>query len=593
MPKQLLFLFWFGISNLSQAATLSTAHFSAITETINQAQIALAEPNPAKATHLLETLLTQLVALPASYHKTQGLIQSAEIAQTLDNPILLSQAWGYLGQQYEQAQHYEDAITLTRRAIFKAQEAHALAWLIRWTWQLGRLFTAQDQINPAIQAYQQALQMLIPEHRTFRWEMTECQIPKPVSLYRKIRPLFFELADLLLQRAAQEKTDIAAKQQDLQQARNTLERLKTADLENYFGDCVTDWQKKFQSVEEIEDSHAAVIYPILLEKRLELLVSFPRPNTQPILQSVIVPVGRAKIALAIRQFNEQLPDGRYDLESTSYLAAAQQLYGWLITPLQPMLTQNDINTLVFVPEGILGTLSIAALHDGQAFLIEKYAVAIIPGLSLTEPKSRSLTSAQTTVLLSGITGEIRGYPKLNYAQLEIDAITQFYGHFTKILNKQFIMPYLEQVLKKANYHIIHIISHAEFAQDVKDSFIITYDGKLTLDQLESLVKFTRHRQQPIELLTLSACNTAQGDEEWGALGLSGIALKAGARSSLATLWKAHDFVTYSIIKDFYQQLKPSSQSKAQALQMAQQATLESIYHHPFYWAPFVLIGNWL
>lgn len=592
MPKQLLFIFLIGISNLSQAATLSTDHLSTITETINQAQIALAEPNLAKATHLLETLLTQLAALPASYHKTQGLIQSAEIAQTIDNPVLLSQAWGYLGQQYEQALHYDDAITLTRRAIFKAQEAHALAWLIRWTWQLGRLFKAQDQIEQAIQAYQQALQILIPD-QTFRWEMTECQTPKPVSLYKKIRPLFLELADLLLQRAAQKKTDLAAKQPDLQQARNTIEQLKTADLENYFGDCFTAFQAQFQSVEEFEDPHAAVIYPILLEERLELLISFPRPNTQQTLQSIIVPVGRAKMTLAIRQFNNQLPEGRYDLESTSYLTAAQQLYNWLIVPLQPILTQNDINTLIFVPEGILGTLSIAALHDGQAFLIETYAVAIIPGLSLTDPKSSTLTPLQTTILLSGITEEIRGYPKLNYAQLEIDAITEFYGHFTKILNKQFIRPYLDQTLKQANYHTIHIISHAEFAQNVKDSFIITYDGKLTLDQLESLVKVTQYRQQPIELLTLSACNTAQGDEEWGALGLSGIALKAGAQSSLATLWKAHDFVTYSIIKAFYQQLTHSSQSKAQALQAAQQATLESIYHHPFYWAPFVLIGNWL
>jgi len=508
-----------------------------------------------------------------------------------------SKRFGKQGEQYEQAQRYDEAVALTRKAIFKAQEANALNWLIRWQWQLGRLFKAQRQIDEAIHAYQQAVQLLVPDN-SFRWDMTECQATEEsASLYQKLRPMFFQLADLLLVRAAIEN-DSVKPQRDLQQVRQTIELLKTADLENYFGDCVTAYQKQQQRVDEIQDAGAAVIYPILLKERLELLVSFPRTENRPPIQRFTVNVGEQQVRQTVAQFREQLETGYDDPDSQSYLPQAQQLYQWLIAPLQPTLTQNQIHTLVFVPEGPLTTIPMAALHDGNVFLIQTYALAITPGLTLTAPKAGTLTRDKTVALVSGLTEEAQGYPKLPYADAEVEAITKQYHNTNQLLNQQFTKAQFVQTLKKplnngaSNYNLVHIISHAEFAPNAKDSFIVTYDGKLSVDDLESIIGLGQHRQTPIELLTLSACNTAKGDQEWAALGLSGVTLKAGARSSLATLWKAHDKITYHLINKFYQQ-PLNKVSKAQALQQAQQAIIESKYDHPFYWAPLILIGNWL
>jgi len=504
------------------------------------------------------------------------------------NGLEESKALGYLGEQYEKAERYEDALTKTRQAIFKAQEPHALAWLIRWQWQLGRIFKAQGKMNQAIAAYQQAQQNLVPE-KTFRWKM-KCQVPGKPSLYKKLRPLFFQLADMFLQRATIEN-EPTKKQEDLRQARNTIEQLKRADVEQYFGDCVTAFHNKSKGLDDIIDAHTAVIYPILLNDRLELLVRFL--DEFATIQRFQVPVGIVQIRDEVAQFREQLEAGYDDRESTQFKAHAQQLYAWLIKPLHPLLTQHAINTLVFVPEGPLLTFPIAALHDGEQFLIENFAVAITPGLSLTDPKSGTLTASHTPVLFGAITKATQDYSELPYAQYEIEALGRLYQNATLLQDERFTQAELTKALNNQDYSVVHLISHAEFSDHLEQSFILTFDGKLTLEQLKSLIQPTKRRQTPIELLTLSACNTAEGDNEWAALGLSGIALKAGARSTLATLWKAHDKTTYLLITRFYRALITEKLSKARALQAAQIQIIDSIYHHPFYWAPLILIGNWM
>ncbi len=458
--------------------------------------------------------------------------------------------YGFLAEKYEQQQRYDEALMLTRRAIFKAQEAYHPAWLIRWQWQLGRIFKAQNKIVPAIAAYQQALDGLNYFCKT------------KSNIYQKIRPIYFELADLLLQ------------QNLISEARDVVEQLKAADLKSYFGDCVL---LKTKSIDKIADRYTAVIYPIVLEKRLELIISLPHQD----LKRITVNVGHQQIYNTVTAFNKAIQKGRSDLEDTSYLETAQRLYNWLIRP----LSLNNIKTLVFVPEGILGTLSMAALHDGKQFLIEKYALAITPSLNLTIAKINN--KKKKKILVAAITKATQGYAKLHYAKSEIEAISKL-GKTSQLLDEKFTAAKFKNYLNKDKYNIVHISSHAEFAANAKASFIITHNGKIKLNELDSMIKF----KQTIDLLTLSACNTAKGDQEWAALGLSGIAIKAGAMSSLATLWKAHDLTTYHMINIFYQNYF-KNQSKAQALQAAQKIVIDTIYHHPIYWAPLVLIGNWL
>ena len=140
---------------------------------------------------------------------------------------------------------------------------------------------------------------------------------------------------------------------------------------------------------------------------------------------------------------------------------------------------------------------------------------------------------------------------------------------------------------------MHIATHGQFKNDVSDSFLLTFDDRLTLDRLDEYVGQFRYRDEPLELLTLSACETAAGDDR-AALGLAGIAIKAGARSALATLWYINDEASSLLVEKFYEALHDPSVSRATALQRAQLSLLQDRrYRHPGYWSPFLLINNWL
>ena len=148
-------------------------------------------------------------------------------------------------------------------------------------------------------------------------------------------------------------------------------------------------------------------------------------------------------------------------------------------------------------------------------------------------------------------------------------------------------------MERGLFPIVHIASHGQFSSDLDDTFILAADGKLTLERLDQLLGPLRFRDEPIELLTLSACQTAAGDDR-AALGLAGVAVKAGARSALATLWYINDQASSELVAEFYRQLRAPSVSRATALQRAQIHLLDDPnYQHPAYWAPFLLINNWL
>jgi CHAT domain-containing protein len=160
-------------------------------------------------------------------------------------------------------------------------------------------------------------------------------------------------------------------------------------------------------------------------------------------------------------------------------------------------------------------------------------------------------------------------------------------------DEDFRLARVEQALRSVPYSVVHIASHGEFSSDPQKTFILTYDGRLTLDRLEGVVKYSEFRDQPLELLTLSACRTAAGDDR-AALGLAGVAIKAGARSAVASLWFINDEAASRLITLFYERLKAPGASKAQALQQAQLELIKDRrFRHPGYWSPFLVIGNWL
>jgi CHAT domain-containing protein len=218
-------------------------------------------------------------------------------------------------------------------------------------------------------------------------------------------------------------------------------------------------------------------------------------------------------------------------------------------------------------------------------------VAVAPGLSLIAPQS--LARGKSRMLLGGLSESVQGFPALEFVPTEMHSLEAIYPA-EELLNESFTLNELQQKLDEEQYSIIHIASHGQFNRDVHKTFVLTYDTKLTLNTLEALIRPGQYRGRPLELLVLSACQTAAGDDR-AALGLAGVAVKAGARSALASLWFVNDQSTSALISEVYRQLRSSPAiSKAKALQAAQIKLLnDRRYRHPCYWSPFLIIGNWI
>jgi CHAT domain-containing protein/predicted negative regulator of RcsB-dependent stress response len=506
----------------------------------------------------------------------QSLDEAVKVAAAIENPRAISYAWGYLGSLYETERRYAEALDLTRRAVMAAQQAVAPEALYRWYWQTGRLFKALGKREDAIAAYRLA----VPALQSIRPEMLLTSGAEPPYFRESVGPLFFELADLLLQQAASME-ERARYEPYLREARDAIEQFKVAELRDYFRDeCVDAARSRVKGLETVSPT-AAVVYPILLPDRLELLVSLATG-----LQRVTVPVKAETLTKEIRAFRKKLEKRT----TQEYLPYAQQLYGWLIRPIELVLASLPIDTLVFVPDGPLLTIPMAALHDGKQFLISRYAVAVTPGLTLTDP--RPLKRSAVKALSVGLTESVRNFPPLPNVAEELEAIQRLYPG-TLLLNKDFLVPRVEKELKEGLFTILHVASHGQFDTDVRKTFLLTFDDKLTMEKLSQYIGVLRFREEPLELLTLSACQTAAGDDR-AALGLAGVAIKAGARSALATLWFINDQASSTLVSEFYRQLQDPSVSKAVALQRAQLKMLEEpAFDHPAYWAPFLLLNNWL
>jgi len=509
--------------------------------------------------------------------KAAALLQeAASMAERSGHRRFASYAYGHLGHIYEDERRIDEALLLTRRALFAAQAAGAPESLYRWQWQSGRLLTSLGKLDEALSAYQDAASTLQP----IRAEVARAAQSSPDPDHPSIRALYFEFADLLLKRAALVQ-DEGETEPYLRTARDVIEVYKAAELRDYFrDDCVDQLQARITKLDSVSAS-TAVVYPIMFKDRTELLVSFPDRLTR---QSI--PVTASALTEEVRRFRQRLEKRT----TREYLPHAQQLYDWLIRPLQQDLRRLHVDTLVFVPDGALRTIPMAALHDGESFLIAHYAVAVTPGLELTDPHPLPRTGIQ--LLSSGLTKSVQGFPPLPHVAEEVGYLhSLFRGE--QLLDQQFVAPRIETALRDGRYNIFHIATHGLFATDVSQSFLLTFDGKLTMTELERLVGLFRFRRDPLELLTLSACETGIGDDR-AALGLAGIAVKAGARSALATLWFINDDASVELMSEFYRQLRDTSISKAQALQRAQLKLIsERVYEHPAYWAAFLLLNNWL
>jgi CHAT domain-containing protein len=509
-------------------------------------------------------------------------------AQRLQDYRAASFALGDLGHIYECQQNYSKALELTQQAKLAADQGlNAKDSLFLWEWQAGRIFQAQDKQTEAINAYQRAVNIL----EEIRGDILTSNRDLQFDFRDRINPIYRELAKLRLNQANSQLIEPNTRTKELSFALRIIDSLKLAEIQNYFGNNCAIAPINQELVAENPTSGTAIFNSIIFPESTAIVVSFPNGEKKV----TWVNVDRKTFREEVNKFRrglERFRDLVYDP------TPAQKLYDLIISPFAADLEKAQINTLVFVQDGILRSIPMAALHDGKKFLVENYAIATTPTLSLTNPRTSTLPKLRA--LAAGLTkdAEINGklFPALANVSTEIEQIKTQLSGSKSLLDENFTYNTLTQELNSVIFPIIHIATHGEFGSVPEDTFLVTGNNeKLTITQLEAAIRNMGITDtQTVELLALTACQTAVGDDR-AALGLAGVAVQAGVRSALASLWFINDASTVKVVNEFYQNWHKQGLSKAKALQAAQKTLISQggDYAHPAYWAPFILIGNWL
>ncbi|MUG97443.1 CHAT domain-containing protein [Scytonema sp. UIC 10036] len=504
------------------------------------------------------------------------LITASEQAQTLQDKRAEAYALGYRGAVYQQKQNLPEADTLTRQALNLAMTAKAPDIAYRWQWQLGRIAKSRKDSQNAISAYTDAFKNL----QSLRGDLVATNPDIQFSFRESVEPVYRELVDLLLKE----------KQPNLKLAREVIESLQLAELDDFFREACID--AKPEQIDQIVDKanpRTAVFYAFFLQNSLEVILKLPGDD----LQHYSTPLEQNLAKNTIAQLQQALTqiDRTKDVQRLS-----KEVYNWIIAPVREKLNSSQVKTLVFVLDGALRNIPMGVLYDGQKYLVEKYAIALTPGLQLLSP--RPLAKIELSALTAGVSEERKmegqEFDQLVYVESELREITSQVRGSKQLLNELFTKPNLQRQINQENYAVVHLATHGQFSSDPDKTFLLLWDNLLKARELNNLLRSTdtnQNRKQTIELLVLSACQTASGDER-AALGLAGVAIRAGARSTVATLWPVIDESTSLLMKQFYKELTNPNITKVQALQNAQIALLKE-KEEPYYWASYTLVGNWL
>lgn len=562
-----------------------------------QIQSLLADLSPSRATvyaqvNLAESLMklgskesgvgseNNNALLPTPSAVAQLLANAIQQARSLNDPRAEAYALGQLGHLYETSRQWGEAERLTQQALQIAQSIQADDIAVSWQWQLGRILKQQGRTSEAIVSYNQAVETL----SVLRGDLVAINPEAQFSFREQVEPIYRQLVQLLLENNPT--------QADLQRARSVIEALQLAELNNFFREACLD--AKPQQIDRV-DPNAAVIYSIILPDRLAVILSLPdqalRYHFTELASDFDGKVGeRSGDSEVDRVFDDLFATLNPFIRSPAPLRPHQQLYDWLIRPVEADLAESQVKTVVFVLDGVLQGIPLAALHDGQQYLIEKYSLAVTPGLQLLPPQS--LTPEQLGTLAGGLSQPRQGFSALPGVDREIQQVSTLVPTIA-LLNQAFTQTQLAEQLKSAPFPIVHLATHGQFSSRAENTFLLTWDGRIQVNALDQLLEARdRQNRRPIEILVLSACQTATGDKR-AALGLAGVAVRSGARSTIATLWSVQDNSTAELITHFYTALKQPGITRAEALRQAQLSLLRSPdYQHPYYWAPFVLVGNW-
>ena len=528
------------------------------------------------------------------------LVAGIKKAKELGDERAETYALGYLGQLYEKRGDLAQALATTEQALEKAEAIDAPDLTYQWQWQLGRILKARGDREGAIARYEQAVNLLQMVRQNLTAIGFGLDIDADIHFYfrERVEPVYREFVELLLEPAGNESD----RQEDIKTALTVMELLQIAELENFLQcelgeDRSVSQAKGLQDAREAiaqnlaqihkADPRAAVIYPIVLPERLETIISLPG---QP-LRHYSTPINEQKVKEAIDKLDRLLRDRPGKFREVQGLSG--KIYQWLIRPLEDNGQLNGVETLVFGLDTLLRKVPMSVLYDGDRYLVESYDIAIAPSLQLQESQS---FAKKPEVLAAGLSEATLGFTGLPNVKKELAEIAKVVPS-KSLLDRDFTTESLGDRIEFDSFPVLHLATHGQFSSQLAQTFVLAWDKQIDINEFAELVR-SRARlgsEEPIELLVLSGCETAEGDRR-AALGLAGVALRAGARSTIGSLWSVGDESTAALMSQFYKELFENGETRAKALSKAQRFLLQlperSEYKKPHYWAPFVLVGSW-
>ncbi|MDJ0580017.1 CHAT domain-containing protein [Crocosphaera sp.] len=498
---------------------------------------------------------------------------------------------GYLGALNQQLNNLSKAADLTSEALqnISAFETPEIAYF--WHWQLGKIYTLQNKVEAGIKSYNIAFELL----QSLRQDLVGTNTDIQFNFRDSVEPVYRELIALLLganQDINREKY-ITPSQENLRQARNIVEGLQLAELDDFFNEpCLAAQPQEIDRLVDDSRESIAVIHAIILDQSLEIILKISQQQELKYYRKKVPQKEVKDVLLSLQKYL------KLSGETTNVKRFSQQVYQWLIEPLEQELQENNIENLVFVLDGLLRNIPMAVLYDGKnkQYLIENYGVALVPGLQLLP--SVLAQEQPLNALVAGISEKrvIDGVPfsPLKNVEIELDSLASLIPENKTLLNQTLTENNLKNLLEDNNFSVLHLATHAQFSSNVDDIFILLYDQLLDLGQVEDLLSKTDNiNSTSLDLLVLSACETATGGER-SVLGLAGVAVKAGVRSTLATLWPVLDNTTADFMASFYEKLQQPNMTKIKAVQLTQQEMLQDPSNQrPNIWSAYTLVGNWL
>jgi CHAT domain-containing protein len=506
-----------------------------------------------------------------------------EKSQQLQDRYIEAYATIQLGNLYEIDRQWQPARELTAKALVIAEELQSPELRYKGEWQLGRLLEKQNNLIGAISAYSSTVKDL----KLVRQNIGLFDDNTFFSFQDSVEPVYRKLVDLLLRKADSDSNN-------LKLAIETIDSFKLAELENFLG-CKLNLLLNLDNNLEKIDPQAVSIYPIILSDRLEVLYQFPNEKIAHFTASI----DENTLKKTIEGLREALV--RRDVGSVK--DRADRLYQWLFAPLALELQKHpQAKNLIFIADSYLQTIPFAVLYDrnSQEYLLQKdFNIVNLPSTKIFNIQNKT---ENLTVLGGGITEEMQVEDivfKAIDTKQELQKIDR--NIETKILiDRDFTEDNLARNLQEENYSIVHLATHGNFSSDPEKTFLVLYDtldesGKLLkAKDLDKIVRLSNlNDDKKLELLVLSACQSALGDKR-ATLGLAGMTISAGANSSIGTLWQVTDESAIEFMDRFYQELVKPNVNKAEAIRVAQKALFNNPkYRNPYYWSPFVLVGNWL